>query len=149
MDPSRDPLPFAAPPPDHDWPRYAFRGLHADGGVCRLRVWRHVPPVPVVIATELPENDNTSVTDIAEHLAAEVLVDLFPHAVGEDRPLVWIEHHPAGERRGDEFSRVDFAHWRPAPALQGGVRRHKLGEPTWRHLEPAEVAALIAGEGAG
>jgi hypothetical protein len=62
-----------------------------------------------VPCSQLPDNDNTSVTNVAEYLAAEV--------IGWHKlptPLMWIEHYP--ERKGEigECSPVRFSSWEPA-----------------------------------
>ena len=57
----------------HDYIHH-YRGYWSDGGRCRdqdLRQGRS--RVPVVICSQLPDNDNTSVTNMAEYLAAEVI----------------------------------------------------------------------------
>jgi len=47
-----------------------------------------------VICSQPLDNDSTSVTNMAEYLAAEVIEE---H--GLSTPLVWVEHYP--EHRGD------------------------------------------------
>lgn len=44
---------------------------------------------PVVVGSQLPDNENTSVTNMAEYLAAAVME-------GQDLPtvLTWVEHYP-------------------------------------------------------
>jgi ribosomal protein L25 (general stress protein Ctc) len=44
-----------------------------DGGKCRIRIYREDGQVPAVMYSQLPDNDNTSVTNMAEYLAAEVI----------------------------------------------------------------------------
>ena len=61
------------------------------GGRCRIRV--HLPEegqdTPVLICSELPTNEGSSITYAAEQLAAEVIrYHRLP------TPIVWIEHHP-------------------------------------------------------
>ncbi|MDP9476409.1 MAG: hypothetical protein M3R38_12135, partial [Actinomycetota bacterium] len=50
-----------------------YRGYWSEGGRCRVRIFREEEQLPVVVCSQLPENDNTSVTNMAEYLAAEVL----------------------------------------------------------------------------
>jgi hypothetical protein len=54
-----------------------------------------------VICSQLPDNENTSVTNMAEYLAAEVIEkrDL-------PSPLVWVEHYPEHEGEIGEYSLV-------------------------------------------
>lgn len=129
--------------------RFGFRGYWAEGGVCRIRVYDAPGLVPVVVCSEVEENTNTSVTNLAEYLAAEVIARFLPHRFEAEPPVVWVEHYPGPEdpRRKvtgrSEFDRVTFASWTPRPCLLGGVRRTKLGEPDWRRLTETEVAELI------
>jgi hypothetical protein len=78
------------------------------GGRCRIRV--HLPEegqdTPVLICSELPTNEGSSITYAAEQLAAEVIRY---HRLA--RPVVWVEHHPPITTDGDTetFDLVDFS----------------------------------------
>lgn len=132
--------------------RYPFRGIWRDGGVCRIRVFEAPGMAPVVICSELDENRNTSVTNLVEVLAAEVVARHFPERFEEAEPAIWIEHYPARRdpRRNvsgrPEFDRLTFASWIPRRSLLGGVPRVALGEPEWHPLTPDDVAALIGAD---
>ena len=125
---------------------HTYHGFWAPGAVCRIRVYRPAGFPPVVVATELPENENTSITNAAEELTADVLAGYLPDRAGEDRPFVWIEHYP---RRpgglGETFDLVTFEHYRPRPELRGGRRRLVIGTPCWRRLTREQAEALIGG----
>jgi hypothetical protein len=56
----------------HDYIHY-YRGYWSDGGRCRIQIYQENKRAPVVICSQLPDNENTSVTNMAEHLAAEVI----------------------------------------------------------------------------
>jgi hypothetical protein len=56
----------------HDYV-HRYRGYWSDGGSCRIRIYHDDACAPVVICSQLPYNDNTSVTNMAEYLAAEVI----------------------------------------------------------------------------
>lgn len=133
--------------------RFSFRGYWSDGGVCRIRVFEARGAVPVVVCSELPENSNTSVTNLAEYLAAEVIARFLPHRFEADPPVVWIEHYPGRRdpRRNVtgrvEFDLVTFASCTPRRNYLGGVARRKLGEPSWKRLTSDEVAELIGVDG--
>lgn len=135
----------------HDY-RYPFRGYWSDGGICRIRVFEAPRLSPVIVCSELEENANTSVTNLAEFLAAEVLARHFPGRFEEVEPCIWVEHYPGrvDPRRNvtgrSEFDRVTFASWTPRIARLGGVARRCLGEPAWHPMALTEVAALIGGE---
>ena len=89
----------------HDYVHH-YRGYWSDGGKCRIRIHREDGHEPVVICSQLPDNGNTSVTNMAEYLAAEVIEE---H--GFSTPLTWIEHYPEHEGRSGEYSLVQFSCW--------------------------------------
>jgi hypothetical protein len=133
---------------------HQFRGYHGlDGGVCRIEVYvRHSLP-PLVVATELPENTNTSVTNLAEYLAAEVgerylTTEL---VVGHEPPFVWVERYqrPPHPTRGEheDWSLVTFAHYRRELTRQNARPpgwRYRIGDPDWRHLSRSDFETLLA-----
>ncbi len=152
--PERPPDQEAHPSPlpkTHD-ELYRFRGLWDEGGVCRIRIFQREGETPVVVCTELPENDNTSVTNAVEYLVAEVIAEHFPHRFEYEEPVVWIEHYPppesgryAGHRRTGraDYDRVTFASWTPRYEFARGAERITLGEPEWRPMPAHEVERLI------
>src|SRR5918994_6561494 len=78
------------------------------GGRCRVRVY--LPDderdAPVVICSELPTNEGSSLTYVAKQLAAEVIrYHRLP------APVVWIEHHPPESTDGtaETFDLVAFS----------------------------------------
>ena len=91
-----------------------------------------------MICSQLLDNDSTSVTNMAEYLAAEVIEE---H--GLSTPLVWVEHYP--EHRGEpgEYSLVRFSSWEPEEVCLGGTWRCRVGSPWWSSLCPKEVGLLI------
>lgn len=121
------------------------------GGRCRVRLY--LPEdlgasldAPVVLCSELPENPGTSVTNAAEHLAAEVIA---AHGL-EKRPPIWVEHYPRSEAERqaglkETFDLVIFEDHDVREVLKGGEWRRTIGEPTWRTLDRASVEALIGG----
>lgn len=127
---------------------FNFRGLCGRESQCTLEVLPVSEGRTLVIATELPDNSGTSVTNAAEHLASFVC-DSFGIAPGR---LVWIEHYGAspGVRKDETYDLVTFEeskpqqiHWLPA------VLRHQpdgwpghFAEPTWRPMTAADWQAL-------
>jgi hypothetical protein len=125
---------------------HTYHGFWGPRAVCRIRIYRPPGFPPVVIATELPENENTSITNMAEELAADVLASYLPDRAGEERPFVWIEHYPPRpDGRREAFDLVTFEHYRPRQELRGGRRRVLIGAPEWRSLTREQVEALIGG----
>ena len=80
----------------------------------------------MVVCSQLPDNTNTSVTNMAEYLAAEVIEE---H--GLPTPLVWIEHYPEHEGKIGEWSLVRFSSWEVEEVRLGTVWRRKVGSPRW------------------
>jgi len=126
---------------------YEFHGLWEPGGVCRIQVYESIGRVPIVIATELPENRNTSITNLVECLAAEILERHFPERVGQLTPMAWVEHYPerpqGATRLPEDFALVTFARAIPKLDRAGNHWRKTLGTPAWKHLERDVVALMI------
>ena len=120
----------------HDYV-HLYRGYWSEGGRCRIRIYQGEGELPVVVCTQLPDNDNTSVTNMAEYLAAEVVEG---HSL--PTPLVWIEHYPEHEGRVGEYSLVSFSFWEAEEVCLGGARRRRVGSPRWSHLAPEEAERL-------
>jgi len=127
--------------------RYEYMGYWRFSGVCRLRIYEGADQVPVVVASELPDNEGTSITNLAEYLAAQVIARYFPQRFEANDVVRWIEHYPRSpeeRRRGlPEFSRVEFASTAPHITYLGGIKRITLGHPTWTYLEPEAVITLL------
>ena len=94
---------------------------------------------PVVICSELPNNDGSSVTYSAHQLAAEVIRY---HKLGV--PRVWVEHYPKEATDGHSetfelvvFSSYEVKEW--APYL--GETKLTIGEPAWKILDREAVEA--------
>jgi hypothetical protein len=101
----------------HDY-IHRYRGYWADGGKCWARFYQEAEQDPIVICSQLPENKNTSVTNTAEYLAAEVIEE---H--GLTTPLTWIEHYPRHQGQPGEYSLVRFSSWERQEACLKGVWR--------------------------
>jgi hypothetical protein len=116
------------------------------GGRCRIRVYlpEEERDVPVVICSELPSNEGSSVTYSAHQIAAEVIRY---HRLGA--PPVWVEHHPkeATYESSETFVLVVFSSYEVkerAPYL--GETTLTIGEPTWKTLDRESVEALVGQE---
>ncbi len=120
----------------HDYV-HEYRGYWSDGGRCGIRIYRGEAEPPVVVCSQLPDNTNTSVTNMAEYLAAEVVGK---HSL--PTPLVWLEHYPEHQGRIGEWSLVRFSSWEPKEVSLGAVRRRRVGSPRWSHLSPEEAEGL-------
>jgi hypothetical protein len=121
----------------HDYV-HSYRGYWSDGGRCRIRIYQEDGRAPVVICSQPPDNDNTSVTNMAEYLAAEVVRE---HKL--PTPLVWIEHYPEHEGEIGEYSLTTFSDWEPEEVCLGGRWRLRIGAPSWSRLRLEEVGVLV------
>ena len=98
----------------------------------------------MVICSELPYNEGSSVTYSAEQIAAEVIrYNKVP------TPKVWIEHYPpeTTDGRAETFELVIFSSYEVmerAPYL--GKTRLTVGEPSWKMLDRRSVETLIGQE---
>jgi hypothetical protein len=121
----------------HDYVHF-YRGYWSDGGKCRIQIYHEDDRAPVVVCSQLPDNHNTSVTNMAEYLAAEVMEE---H--GLSWPLIWIEHYSEHEEEIGEYSLVGFSSWRREEVCLGGVWRYRVGSPRWRSLRAGEVQQMV------
>jgi hypothetical protein len=71
----------------HDY-IHRYRGYWSDGGKCRIRIYQEDGQISVVICSQLPDNDNTSVTNMAEYLAAPNLDRALSRARGRNRRVL-------------------------------------------------------------
>ena len=125
----------------HDYIHH-YRGYWSEGGKCRIRIYREDGQASVVICSQLQDNENTSVTNMAEYLAAELIKER-----SLPTPLTWIEHYPEHEGAVGEYSLVMFSAWELTEVCLGGVWRCLLGSPRWSPLRPEEVDVLIESAG--
>lgn len=115
--------------------------------IAGMLVWRG--DGPVVILTELPENDGTSITNVSEYLATKVFYDRevmgFPPEPHDlQLPLfrtVWIEHYPEDRDLGmpESYSLIEYQliDW------SNQYQRHEYRNPAWRALSNDQLAELV------
>ena len=114
-------------------------------GKCRVRLYlpEDERDTPVVICSELPNNEGSSVTYSANQIAAEVI------RYQKLSAPVWIEHYPkeATDGHSETFELVVFSSYEVkerAPYL--GETRLTIGEPVWKTLDRESVEALVGRE---
>lgn len=106
--------------------------------MCRIRVYEHEER-QIIVATELPENTGTSITNAAENLAILVInkyeLDL--------KRVVWIEHYSKIKHQDESFDIVSFK-MAPGPAnpLNPRELRMALADPAWKRIKKAHVESL-------
>jgi hypothetical protein len=114
---------------------FPYEGYHGRPAHCRIRIFYDPDRPVVVIATELPSNPGTSITNRAEVIASEVCRR---YSIDPDT-LTWIEHY-----LGDPRERVDSAageHFSRAEFQRDAGRR--LVSPRWYHMPKRRVETLI------
>ena len=115
------------------------------GGQCRVRIYllEEEQDAPVIICSELSNNEGSSATYSSRQIAAEVIRY---HRLSAP---VWIEHYPteATDGTSETFELVVFSSYtvkERAPFL--GETRLPIGEPTWKTLDREIVETLVGQE---
>jgi hypothetical protein len=114
--------------------RFHFTGFHGCRSCCALEIIRVADGRSAVIATELPDNPGTSITNAFELVASAVCLQF---AIDPHR-LVWIEHYgyasafAAGNPR--PFDLVSFDVWPD--------RDRRVAHPQWKRMHNADWLAL-------
>jgi hypothetical protein len=125
----------------------AYRGIAAGGGRCRVRVYEEPGHVPVVIVSGLEYGPDTTVSALAEYLAADVIARHFPERFEEKQPVCWIENYERNEwelrRKLPEFLLVEFASYVPRTVEVSGEQRVRIGTPRWTRIARETVEAMI------
>jgi hypothetical protein len=101
-----------------------------------------------VLCSQLPDNHNTSITNMAEYIAAEIIEEHdLPTPLEEHdlpTPLVWVEHYPEHEGEIGEYSLMTFSDWELEEVSLGGIWRLRVGVPSW---SPAPRGGGVPREG--
>lgn len=130
-----------------------MQGAHLPGGINP----GDVDELPVVICTEVPDNEGMSITNAAEQIANEVLANqpdvfstLAPYSTPGseyDKPFVWIEHHEDGALGTPEdpatFDLVEFSRYEPKDVVRAEEWGMEIGEPSRSPLDHATVERLV------
>lgn len=102
---------------------FKYKGFHGCDCVCDIEVYDNI-----VIATEISQNEGTSITNVAEDLAKQVC-DKF--AIQYDL-LTWIEHYPRRLGMSETFDLVKF-----------NVSAMGFDSPEWKRISREGVEKLI------
>ena len=108
--------------------KYPYSGFFGCESVCTLEIIGNV-----VICSERDDNEGTSITNMAEHLATRVCYNFGIRAAD----LVWIEHYEDQPLtpyiREDHWSYVRFTY------STGDDEVERFFDPKWRHVTPDDV----------
>jgi hypothetical protein len=124
---------------------FTFKGHWGYTSRCHIRVWRGRGTLSVVMATELPDNPGTSITNAAERLAAEVWERVLSDA---REGFIWIQRYPAG-RGASPGSVLDDEKLDQVSLVLGekrdGVQELELDRSShpWRRVTRAEVEGML------
>jgi hypothetical protein len=111
--------------------RYNCKGFRGCDSCCDIEVQRRSNGKYVFVATEVPDNPGTSVTNFAEQLATAMRRQ---HGL-KPEDVIWIEHYPEAKgRRKESFDLVRF-----------GVEGDSFRTPVWNRVTEQAVDDLIAG----
>ena len=119
--------------------RFEYEGYHGCQSHCLI-----LRKGNVVVCTEAPDNEGTSVTNCAEVIASKVCLE---YGINPDE-LIWIEHyiHPF-EDSGlpqETFDRCEFQRVQgdAGKSTWGRITHSIFESPQWKHLDRAETLAL-------
>jgi hypothetical protein len=114
---------------------FTYTSASGAEGRCYLSVYEHRGALPVVLVYELASNDGPSVTNAAASIATQVWRQLLPDA---KEGIIFVEAYTDTQRLAGEssacFAEVTF-----------DLDSNALHSPRWRHIERADVEALIGG----
>jgi hypothetical protein len=114
---------------------------------CRIRFYGAGDRPPVFLLRELTDNPGTSITNMAEYLAAELAARHGPQRLEEHEPLLWIEHYLRTERERRlgmvEYSLATFSSYRPCVERYHGSLRRKLGAPAWKYVDKEMIREIL------
>ncbi len=124
---------------------HIYDGFWEPGGRCGLQIFPGTDGIPVVVLSELPSNNTTSITNLVECLAAEVLTRYLPERIGQDPPFHCIEHYPRvpGSNLPESFDLVRFDFTIPERRPHHGKDCLSLGTPQWRRITRRSLEIMI------
>jgi len=104
---------------------FHYKGFWNCDSQCRIRIYE-TPEKTVVIATELDENEGTSITNVCERLIKEV----GEHYQLSFQRTIWIEHYPPDNV-------IEREHTYSVAGINFS------GKASWTHIERKKVEELI------
>lgn len=122
----------------HDNPKwgehYEYEGYHGCKSHCQILV-----APPTIMVTEAPTNEGTSVTNMAEDLAAQLA-----KAYGiKFEVLTWIEHYQHDESLSGIPETFDLVTFTPGEENRWGKHGPCLIGPRWQHITRQQAKTLL------
>jgi hypothetical protein len=133
----------------------ALLAMEVDTSGYRLDYIKWWTREPGMVLGEHPDNPSTSVTNMAELLAAGLIQQHFPQRFDHEPPAILLEHYPRELHSSGRTARqptwdwLSFHSWAPRRVWLGGRERQAFGEPEWRSVPEHEGEALVNREEMG
>jgi hypothetical protein len=132
------------------WPGFG-NGVGRWESKCRMRVFEY-DGRQIAVASELEDNEGTSVTNAAEYIATLAIGQY-----GLDmRRLLWVEHYPArllhknkfgpDDMVPESFDIVYFDTIAKPSRLDPKKVDVRFVKPSWKRLKPVEINSLVGQE---
>jgi hypothetical protein len=136
-------------PPTPEDQRLEFVGYHGYPAACRIRVYRPERRGTIIVATEIPDNPGTQISNLSEHIFYLAWL-----AAGQPDPVIFLEHYPERQVRRfydvqdcETFDTVTFPLTRSGKiAVQESIPsverrfRHPELTPSWHRTQPKDQA---------
>jgi hypothetical protein len=136
----------------HHFFTHSYRGYTPERGTVRVNVYRH-EACPVLFHVVQPEdNQATSITNMAEYIAAEVLDNFLPEALMPNGvvPWVWVESYERKDEKVMEYDATVFEfielHRTRVYTDSAIPVRIRLGTPHWRRLPVEQFHRMTQGD---
>jgi len=108
--------------------RFEYKGFGNCNCVCGLDIIGDM-----VICTQLPDNTGTSITNMAENLAAMVCDK---YAIPMEN-LIWIEHYPAGFYRANDLATYDLVTFELVDDPRSMESKRMFANAQWTRMQPS------------
>lgn len=115
--------------------RFEYKSFHGHPAHCYI-----LRKGNKIIATEAPDNEGTSITNMAEEIADQVCVH-FGIAL---KDLIWIEHYARQSYRSDDIPETfDLVEFKIKNRSRWGEPGLHLRIPAWTHLSREKAEELF------
>lgn len=130
--------------------KHTYKGFGGCVSVCGVDVYQTDAGM-IVMLTELEDNPGTSIKDLFEVIATELVKGLLNrHLVSTPETVRWVDHHPGGDHRRDRINILGAASF--DEVFMRWSRDHYYA-PEWvplngdRYATPSFVVQARSGDG--